>query len=438
MKPSETTTAKQLTLDDLSIVIPVYNAVEETLDCIASLLKSDAGQCQIWLMDDASEWSVQERIRAAIKGHENVHLVSHFRNRGYTGNIAMGVKQTTTDYVCILNSDTLLPAVWATPMVEKMRTNAHLAGIGPLSNAASYQSVPLIVDPVIGDFSENDGFGFDQEERAEISGLVALLGQNTCIDVPILNGFCTIFRRHALDVIGGFDVAGYPQGYGEENDLCIRLKAEGYRLCVFSGVFVHHQKSKSFGSARKKTLSALGTKTLASKFGPELIPNLSDQLKASVPLSMIRYSIGIALNAAKGRVEAPKNMTATSHKLTVGTDSLSCIVLGGGGTYTITPTSITSSEASNKDAILLSTTKDGIEINLPEGTDLTVFGAAPIATALTALSMLSLEQMIYVADWQPTEHLVGEENIAENGWPITWQIPEEISKLAFTRNFLAS
>lgn len=431
-------------LTDLSIVIPVYGALEETLACMDSLLLSDAGACPILLMDDGSDWHVQDSLRSAYADKPNVTVISHFRNRGYTRNISMGVDQTSTTYVCILNSDTLLPSVWAGPLVTRLSSDAYLAGVGPLSNAASYQSVPDLVDSETGKFSENDGLGFDPEERETVAALLRSLGKGGCVDVPILNGFCTVFRRKALDAIGGFDTVGYPEGYGEENDLCIRLKAEGYRLCVLLDCFVHHQKSKSFGSARKETLSARGARTLSKKFGPELVPSLSKQMSRSLPLNNIRALVKAALASGTAPELQPVAADAGSVTLAQEGTTPTCLSLTGGGTYAISAAGLTASPtAAPLAGITVSATAEALEISLPEGAELTLVGGAPVDSALRALSQASLTQTLYVTGWDippgpPAETEDGEDEGPTTAWPEAWAMPEETDSLSFSRLWLSN
>ena len=113
-------------LQNLSIVIPVYNALEETIECVKSLINSDAGRCQIVIMDDASDLIIKEKLNDSFKTNTNIKIFSHFSNKGYTQNISMGIDQTFTEYVCILNSDTLLPNIWAKPMIDKLSNNHQI------------------------------------------------------------------------------------------------------------------------------------------------------------------------------------------------------------------------------------------------------------------------------------------------------------------------
>lgn len=272
-------------MSNLTIVIPVFTAVEQTYKCVQSILASDASNCNILLLDDGTPGGVAQ-LQSLVDSHENIQLISHLRNRGYTRNVQIGVELSRTEYVCILNSDTLVPSSWSKPLVQALALNAHLAGVGPLSNAASYQSIPNVKSNK--GFSVNQHFGKDSENRECISGLINTFFSGEIIDVPIINGFCSVFRKSAIEKAGGFDVKSFPTGYGEENDLCIRLTSLGYRLAVVPSVFVYHEKSQSFGSDKKIELSKVGASKLIEIYGKRHVPDLGVSLEDSISLQAVR------------------------------------------------------------------------------------------------------------------------------------------------------
>ena len=65
--------------------------------------------------------------------------------------------------------------------------------------------------------------------------------------LPTGVGHCCYIRRHALDLVGGFDPAFEP-GYGEEVDFCQRAIAAGFRHVLADDVFTFHRGRASFGS----------------------------------------------------------------------------------------------------------------------------------------------------------------------------------------------
>lgn len=388
-------------MTQLSIVIPVFNALDETLDCVASVLASDAGEAQILLMDDGSHNHVSVALVERFKAHENIRVISHFRNRGYTRNINFGVMASDGTYVCILNSDTLVPEVWSAPLIAELEAQPGLAGVGPASNAASYQSVPQLKDPT-GGFSVNEGLGFDPVERANVNRILMHFTQGRVYDLPILNGFCTIFRRTHLDAVGAFDVESFPQGYGEENDLCARIKAKGFRLGYVPSVFVHHQKSKSFGESRKKALSKLGAQTLREKYGTRLIRSFAEQMEDMPELAAIRRLVASVPSQAVAEKELRVGET---HRSAAGQGS-TLVKVAGPASVTISEEAITVKAPRAKPVALLtlnSSPESGITVELPEGVELPLSDKAPQEALLDWLSLVSYETPVVIEGWRGLE-----------------------------------
>lgn len=271
----------------LTVMIPVFNALDEVQECLASLMASDARDAAILLLDDGSGDEVRDALVARAAANANIRVLSHFRNRGYTRNINMGLAEVATPYVTILNSDTLVPQAWSGRAVALLKADLSLAGVGPLSNAASYQSVPEMIGKD-GKFTANGGFGAAAGTRERINELLGAMFAGVTVDAPILNGFCTTFRTAALREAGGFDEKRFPRGYGEENDICLRLLAQGNRLAVDPSTFVFHRKSMSFGAAQKAHLSALGNKELGKLYGERTMAAFAAMLREQPVLDLAR------------------------------------------------------------------------------------------------------------------------------------------------------
>ncbi len=62
-------------------------------------------------------------------------------------------------------------------------------------------------------------------------------------------GFCLYLRRDCLDQVGLLREDLFAQGYGEENDWCLRARRAGWRHVAALDVFVGHVGGRSFGGA---------------------------------------------------------------------------------------------------------------------------------------------------------------------------------------------
>ena len=283
---------------DVTIVIPVFGAVEETISCIDTILASDGAKAQIIVNDDGSAAYVGDLLRRRFANVPNVLVRTSFRNRGYTANVQYGVEAATTQYVAVVNSDTLFPRRWLNKLAETLDRNPALAAVGPLSNAASYQSIPDLTN-ASGEFSSNADFGKGADSREAINRFLEAAFTDRTEDIPILNGFCTLFRANCLRKVGGFDPASFPTGYGEENDVCMRLMADGYRLAVRLDCFVHHLKSRSFGDEKKREYSRNGRDTLNRLYGEGFVPRFAAVMAENTVLNALRFTIAAAFRSAE-------------------------------------------------------------------------------------------------------------------------------------------
>jgi hypothetical protein len=101
----------------------------------------------------------------------------------------------------------------------------------------------------------------EQTQRALLQQCGGCLPQ-----LPTGNGFCMYVKREVFDRIGTLDVAAFPAGYGEENDLCQRAARAGFRHVIAGDVFVQHERSASFGDERRATLGTQGMAVLRERY----------------------------------------------------------------------------------------------------------------------------------------------------------------------------
>lgn len=246
----------------VDIVICVYNAVEETLDCLESIARNTSLPHTVTVIDDKSGDTTRLQLRSYVRGKPWIRLIENEKNLGYTKSANIGMSRSTAEWVVLLNSDTIVTPGWLEGMFEVVQAHPKAAMIGPVSNAASWQSVPELHD-VKGGWSSNP---LPEGVRPEdVSRLVSNLSPRQFPEATLLNGFCTLMKREVIEQVGFLDEVAFPMGYGEENDLCLRVRKAGYTLVVADHVYVYHVKSASFGSARRAELSKRGTAQLALK-----------------------------------------------------------------------------------------------------------------------------------------------------------------------------
>jgi len=224
----------------VDVVIPVYGEAATVLSCLDSVLASVRAPHGIIVIDDASPEPALRRALDALAADGRVRLIRHTRNRGFPTSANDGIAAAAGRDVVLLNSDTLVPPRW----LERLRDAAYTAGeIGtatPLSNEATILSYPG--PPGSNPVPDRDAtIGLDAMARRANQGRV--------VDIPVGVGFCLYLRRDCIDAVGPFRAEIFAQGYGEENDFCLRARHLGWRHVAVAGLFVAHLGGASFGQA---------------------------------------------------------------------------------------------------------------------------------------------------------------------------------------------
>lgn len=240
-----------------AVVVPIYNSPQCVQRCIAALLRHTHPARRKILIDDASTDPAIAGILREFARRPDVLIRHNEKNLGYTASCNLGIELAGRADVVLLNSDTQVGPRW----LDRLRLTAYSdAGIGTVTavsdNAGAF-SVPELEAycPIPGRWT------LEQTQRALLQQCGGCLPQ-----LPTGNGFCMYVKRELFDRVGRLDVAAFPAGYGEENDLCQRAEHAGFRHVIAGDVLVQHERSASFGDKRRAALGAQGMKVLRERY----------------------------------------------------------------------------------------------------------------------------------------------------------------------------
>jgi GT2 family glycosyltransferase len=271
----------------VDVVICVHDALADLRLCLWSLLCKSERRLRLILIDDGSGEATARFLRAFADRNPAVTLIEHGPPHGYTLAANSGLDVSSGDYVVLLNSDTILPSGWLRRLLARGESDAEVGILGPLSNAASHQSVPFVKrDDAwavnrLPDWLTTDGMSF----------LLARGAPRTDTHLPFLNGFCYAIKRPVVEAIGRFDEERFATGYCEENDYSQRAREAGFELAVLDDVYVHHAKSRSFGPDGRAELARGNYTRFLEKHGPEKIEALVSALETDRSLEPVRAAV---------------------------------------------------------------------------------------------------------------------------------------------------
>jgi len=251
-------------LPDLATVIVNYNTRDLLRDCLRSLPEASRGlACRTIVVDNFSADGSAEMVRAEFA---DVTILEPGCNGGYAFANNIGLREAGFGigarawprYALLLNPDTVVPPEGLTRMVAFMDAHPDVGVAGPklvrpdgsLDRACrrSFPSPEVSFYRLAGLsrlFPHSRRFGrynltyLDADEQADVDAVV---------------GAFMLMRGEALERAGLLDEAFFM--YGEDLDLCYRIKALGYRVVYYPAVVVLHVKGAASRQSSRRSINA--------------------------------------------------------------------------------------------------------------------------------------------------------------------------------------
>ena len=291
--------------EKLSVIVPIYNAVDDVKVCIERLVEYTSKDVDIILINDASpDPAIQPVLELAMK-LQNIRVFHNEVNLGFTKTVNRGIKLAGTNDVVLLNSDARVTPRWIEGFRRALATDHKIATVTAMSDRAGAFSAPNI---------GNDNNLPQGVSEVDYAVAFRRRSAGSYPTVPTGNGFCMYIRRKCIDELGCLDAEAFPRGYGEENDFCMRARANGWRNVIDDRTYVFHDRSKSFGGEKDELIKA-GRSVIDSRY-PDY--KKATAIFAESPLiNLARFRARKALEDCKAQVK-PRGLYVIS-TLTGGT-----------------------------------------------------------------------------------------------------------------------
>ena len=216
---------------EVSIVIPVYNNLTFTFNCLRSIAEHTTGSYEIIVVDDASS---DDTPRFCSLQNELI-IVRNETNRGFVGSCNRGAEMAGGQFILFLNNDTQVTRGWLEPLIRTMQSDQ----VGAVGSKLVYPDGRL---QEAGGIVFNDASGWnygrgDDPDRPEY---------NFLREVDYCSGAALMVRTDLFRQLGGFD-EWFAPGYYEDTDLCFRIRQEGYRVLYQPKSAVIHYEGMTAG-----------------------------------------------------------------------------------------------------------------------------------------------------------------------------------------------
>lgn len=217
----------------VTVVIPNYNGIKYIRDCMDSLRKQEGIPFDLLIVDNGSKDGSLEVLQ---EEYTEARVIALEENTGFCHAVNLGIQNSNTPYVILLNNDTVVKAGFVESLVKAIEESERIFSVSSMMLSMKDES---IIDDA-GDGYSMLGWAYARgkgktvsryEKRAEIFA--------AC-------GGAAIYRKAIFEEIGYFDENHF--AYLEDIDIGYRARIYGYRNVYEPAAKVIHAGSATSGS----------------------------------------------------------------------------------------------------------------------------------------------------------------------------------------------
>ena len=236
---------------DLSVIILNYQTYDLTKDAINSILdKNYPFEVEILLVDNASPDRSGEKLKNHFK--DKIKFIQSPKNNGFAAGNNQALEIASGKYQLLLNSDTIVWQYTLENIYNYMEKNTDVGACGcrvllksgELDKACK-RSFPNVKNSFFRLFhiptkSKDDNYNLTN------------LADDEVYEIDCLTGAFMFIRKDALDEVGFLDDTFFM--YGEDIDLCFRIKKAGWKIIYYGKSSITHLKGESSKKQKSKLL----------------------------------------------------------------------------------------------------------------------------------------------------------------------------------------
>ena len=208
------------------IIIPVWNQLALTKDCLSSIFANTGPGYGIIVVDNASAADTKNYLEATKSlSKAPFNIIRNEINLGFIKAVNQGIAASKARYVCLLNNDTIVTKGWLEAMIEVAESSPEIGIVNPSSN--------------------NLGQKPAQGEPIELYAEKLRNSTIKTAEIATAIGFCMLIKRAVIEKIGFFDEI-YGMGNFEDTDFSRSAAKAGYRAVRAVRAYVYHRENSSF------------------------------------------------------------------------------------------------------------------------------------------------------------------------------------------------
>lgn len=192
--------------------------------CLEALAHQTFAEREVIVVDNSG---------AGVARHSNgARVIENAENTGFGGAVNRAASESDSDYIAVLNDDTVTEPKWLQAMVSVMESDERCGMVAP----------HILLAPS----GEVDSMGM----RLARDGSSTQRRRDAATETLLPSGCSALYRRSAFEEAGGFDEDLFL--YCEDTDLGLRLRWLGWTARYEPRAVVWHRYSQTSGAASER------------------------------------------------------------------------------------------------------------------------------------------------------------------------------------------
>ena len=217
-----------------SIVIPVWNKVDLTKQCLEALAEVTTDvSFEVIVVDNGSTDGTEEFLKD-LKG--DVHIIRNHENLGFAKACNQGAQAARGKYLVFLNNDTIPQVNWLAVLVREVEEHPEVGIVG---------SKLLFADGSV----QHAGVVFMRSHLSAYhiyrTASNAIPAVNQRREFQAVTAACMLIRREVFEAVHGFDES-FINGF-EDVDLCLKVREQGHQVIYQPRSVLYHLESQTSG-----------------------------------------------------------------------------------------------------------------------------------------------------------------------------------------------
>lgn len=205
-----------------SIIVPVYNRIDEVRDLMESLDKQSLKNFEVILVEDGST----EPCEMVVSEFPNVNAMYFYKeNEGRSIARNYGLDRAKGDYFIFFDSDCVIPPDYFEILTRELESNPTDCFGGPDAAHESFSDTQKAINYSMTSFLTTGG----------------IRGGKVSLEKFVPRTFNMGFSREVYEKVGGFR-----EMFSEDIDMSTRIRNAGFQVSLIHPAFVYHKRRVDF------------------------------------------------------------------------------------------------------------------------------------------------------------------------------------------------